>query len=236
MLVVSVGDGRETVWITHKSSFFPRFVAVVFLICQHFKSDSIDDLPKERKEKRKTTREKSSQSPSEKLRRLHTFAPSRLGMAPFCSALIRFLPAEKAVIFLSLGFSCGRAALQTCHVHKALYPFLYWRKEGGAKKISQKKGVWRIFPAILVWKEQKTRGGSAEEDRSVTSAKCGPPAKKKTKKNFIPTLKNEAVFSLLHLIWLMLRQIFLLCAAAICYKGIRAEESPAEIKRHMGRA
>lgn len=55
------------------------------------------------------TTQKSTSSPTVKRHGLHTFATSRLGMALFVETLIRFLPAETAIIFLSLGFSCGPA-------------------------------------------------------------------------------------------------------------------------------
>lgn len=39
--------------------------------------------------------------------------PVKIQNGPICSSLIRFLPAETAIIFLSLGFSCGPVVLQS---------------------------------------------------------------------------------------------------------------------------
>lgn len=52
--------------------------------------------------------------------------PIKIRNGPVCSALIRFLPAETAIIFLSLGFSCGRAVLHTCPMHKAARLFFFF--------------------------------------------------------------------------------------------------------------
>lgn len=78
--------------------------------------------------------------------------PIKIGNGPICSALIRFLPAETAIIFLSLGFSCGPVVLQTCHMHKAVC-FLV-KEKGGEKK---RETSLMCLPAILVWKKAGER-------------------------------------------------------------------------------
>lgn len=70
---------------------------------------------------------------------------------PICSDLIRFLPGETAIIFLSLGFSCGPVVLQCphtqsradlerrdgIHVRHVFLQLLYERRvEKGARKKS----------------------------------------------------------------------------------------------------
>lgn len=110
---------------TQKLCFFCCCCRYFLIICQHFKLGSVDDLLKYKKTPRSSfndLREILSIAECEAAQASHV-CPIKIGNGPVCSALIRFLPAETAITFLSLGFSCGRAVLQTCHMHKAAHSF-----------------------------------------------------------------------------------------------------------------
>lgn len=73
---------------------------------------------------------------------------------PICSSLIRFLPAETAIIFLSLGFSCGPVVLQCPHTQSTAH-------------LERWGTCVTYIPATTMWKNgRKEQGRTAQHEVS----------------------------------------------------------------------
>lgn len=92
---------------------------------------------------------------------------------PIWSSLIRFLPAETAIIFLSLGFSCGPVVLQCPHTQSAAH---LERGDG--------LHVWHIFLQLLY---ERMVERSKEEQHSMRSPKYSPV------KKFIQNMRTSLI-------------------------------------------
>lgn len=112
---------------------------------------------------------------------------------PICSNLIRTLRAETAIIFLSLGFSCGPVVLQCPHTKSRAH-----LERGDVIQ------VWHIFLQLLYTRMVKRSKKNSTAWGLLNIALCRNSS------------KIWGLFSLLYLIWLMLRQIWLPCASTIC--------------------